>query len=107
MWDDPSVQVRFVRFLCGMAAPAIVLSQFALNKVIAHFSNSHREMASLKDIRIDFSYKSRHRSAGGVRVGVLASCSDHSLAIDALSVRSPVRPTELPHIRAALTSTPD
>src|SRR5258707_13812466 len=56
MWDDPSVQVRFVRFLCGIASPGIVLSQFALNKVIAHFSNSHREMASLKDIRIDFSY---------------------------------------------------
>jgi hypothetical protein len=48
-------QVRFVRFLCGIASPAIVLSQFALNKVIAHFRNSHREMASLKSIRIDFS----------------------------------------------------
>jgi hypothetical protein len=56
MWDDPSVQVRSVRFLCGIASPVIVLSQFALNKVIAHFSNSHREMASLKDIRVDFSY---------------------------------------------------
>jgi hypothetical protein len=43
------------RFLCGIASPAIVLSQFALNKVIAHFRNSHREMASLKNIRIDFS----------------------------------------------------
>ena len=55
MWDDPSVQVRFVRLLCGIVSPAIVLSQFALNKVIAYFRNSHREMASLKNLRIDFS----------------------------------------------------
>jgi hypothetical protein len=55
MWDDPSAQVRFVRLLCGIASPVIVLSQFALNKVIAHFRNSHQEMASPKNIRIDFS----------------------------------------------------
>jgi len=52
---DPSVQVCCVCSLRGIASPAIVLSQFALNKVIAHFRNSHRELASLKNIRIDFS----------------------------------------------------
>jgi hypothetical protein len=29
---------------CGMAAPAVLLIEFALNKVIAHFCNSHWQM---------------------------------------------------------------
>jgi hypothetical protein len=40
MWDDPSAQVRFVCVFGGIASPAIVLSQFALNKVIARFRNT-------------------------------------------------------------------
>jgi hypothetical protein len=35
MWDDPSLQVRVVGFLSGMAARCIVVGEFALNKVIA------------------------------------------------------------------------
>jgi len=44
MWDDPSFQVRFVCLFGGIAPPAIVLGQFALNKVIAHSRNGHRQM---------------------------------------------------------------
>src|SRR5579864_396685 len=36
MWDDPSVQISLVTFLSRITAPDIVLSQFALLKVIAH-----------------------------------------------------------------------
>jgi hypothetical protein len=55
MWNDPSGQVRFVGSLRGIASPDIVLSQFALNKVIAHFRDSHWERASLQSMSIDFS----------------------------------------------------
>jgi hypothetical protein len=54
MWDDPSLQVRFVCLFGGIAPPAIVLGQFPLNKVIAHFRNGHRQMASLESIRVEF-----------------------------------------------------
>ena len=52
--DDPSIQIRSVRFLCGMTAPAILLMEFALNKVITHLCNSHRQVGSLESIRVDF-----------------------------------------------------
>jgi hypothetical protein len=107
MWDDLSVQVRFVRFLCGMAAPAILLIEFALNKVIAHFCNSHWQMASLESIRVEFAKQSRDRFAGSLRVGVLADCADHPSAIDSFPKRPFVGPTELPNIWTALATTPD
>src|SRR5438105_6756014 len=87
MWDDPSVQVRSVRLLGGMASPAIVLGQFALNKVIAHFCNSHWQMASLESIRVEFAQQSRNRFTGRLRVGILEDCADHSSAIDSFPKR--------------------
>jgi hypothetical protein len=90
-----------------MAAPSIILGQFALNKVIAHFRNGHSKMASLKRIRINLPQQSSDCFAGGIRIWVLAERADHSLAVDALPIRSPVRPTELPNIWTALPTTPD
>src|SRR5258707_1619662 len=75
MRDDPSVQIRSVRFLGGITSPAIILSQFALNKVIAH-------MASLESIRVEFAQQSRDRFTGRLGVGVLKDCADHPSAID-------------------------
>jgi hypothetical protein len=59
MWDDPFLEIRLVGSLCGITAPEIVVSQFALNKVIADFRNGHRESASLDSIRVDFRQQSR------------------------------------------------
>jgi len=50
MWDDPPFQVRLVGFLGGIATPCIVVREFALNKVIAHFRNRHWEGTSLQRI---------------------------------------------------------
>jgi hypothetical protein len=104
--DDPSIQVRSLRFLRGMTAPAILFMEFALNKVIAHFCNSHWQMTSLEGIRVEFTQQSQDCFASRIRIGVLANCSDHPLAVDAFPVRSFVRPTELPHIWTAFTNTP-
>jgi hypothetical protein len=70
-----------------MAAPAVLLIEFALNKVIAHFCNSHWQMASLESIRVEFAQQSRDRFAGRLRVGVLADCADHPSAIDSFPKR--------------------
>jgi hypothetical protein len=43
MCGDPSVQISLVAFLSRITASDIVLSQFALLKVIAHFLNGQRE----------------------------------------------------------------
>jgi hypothetical protein len=102
MWDDPSVQLRSVRFLGGITSPAIVLSHLALNKVIAHFCNSHWHMASLESIRVEFAQQSRDRFTGRLRVGVLEDCADHPSAIDSFPKRPFVGPTELPDVRTAL-----
>src|SRR5438309_205093 len=107
MRDDPSVQVRSVRFLGGITSPAIVLSQFALNKVIAHFCNSHWQMASLERIRVEFAQQSRDRFTGRLRVGVLEDCADHPSAIDSFPKRPFVGPTELPNVWTALATTSD
>src|SRR5213594_706182 len=81
MWDDPSVQVRFVRCLCGMAAPDVLL--------------------------IEFAQQSSDRFTGRLRVGVLADCADHPSAIDSFPKRPFVGPTELPNIWTALATTSD
>ena len=90
-----------------MAAPSIVLGQFALNEVIAHFRNGHWKMASLEEDSNLISLSNPVDCFAGIRIWVLADRADHSLAVDALPMRSPVRPTELPNIWTALPTTPD
>jgi hypothetical protein len=107
MWNDPSLQVRFVCLFGGIAAPAIFVTQFALNKVIAHFRDGHWQLASLESICVEFAQQSRHCFAGRICIGILASCADHSLSVDAFPIRPSVCPTELPHIWPAFPTTPD
>jgi len=52
-----------------MAAPSIVLGQFAMNKVIAHFRNGHWKMALLKRIRIKLPQQSSDCFAGSILIG--------------------------------------
>src|SRR4029077_1874240 len=107
MWSDPPFQVHLVGFLRGIAAPCIVVGEFALNKAIAQFRYSHWERTSLQRIWANFSKQSRDCFAGGIRLWVLANCTDHPLAVDAFSMRPSVCPSELPNIWTTLPSTPD
>src|SRR5215472_6724088 len=97
MWNDPSPQIHPVRFLRGVAAPRVVVGEFALNKVIAQLRYGHWETTSLQRIWANFSQQSR----------VLPNCDDYSLAVDAFSMRSSVGPAELPNIWTTLPTTPD
>src|SRR5215472_9645237 len=107
MWDDPSLQVRLVSFRGGIAAPRIVVGEFALNKVIAQLRYGHWERTSLQRIWANFSHQSRDCFAGRIRIGILVHCADYPLTVDAFSVRSSGRPTKLPNIRAAFPVTLD
>ena len=92
MWDNHNLpfQVRPVGSLGGIAAPCIVACQFALNKVIAYFRNRHWKRTSLQRICANLSQQSRNCFAGRIRLRVLANCPDHSLAVDAFSMRPSV-----------------
>lgn len=101
----PCRKTRFMTF--RISAPAILLMEFALNKVITHLCNSHRQVGSLESIRVDFAQQPHNSFACRIRIGILAGRADHSLVIDAFPVGSPVRPTELPYIWTALPTTPE
>ena len=93
--------------LGGIAAPCIVACQFALNKVIAYFRNRHWKRTSLQRIWASLSQQSRNCFSGRIRLRVLANCPDHSLAVDAFSMRPSVCPPGLPNIWTALPTAPD